>query len=477
MKKWLLFSVWAVACQIVLAQDVWDLRRCVDFAIKNNIQVRQNKVQEEIADLTLKQSSASRIPNLNFQGSTGGQFGRSIDPATNLFTNNAISFVNTAFNSNVTLFNWFSLKNQVAANRLSAEAARAQTLVIQNDISLNVAASYLQALLSREQMRIAAVQVEQVKEQLAITRKRVEAGSLPELNAAELSAQLARDSATFVAAESQFEINQLNLKALLNLDAAVPFKIAIPQADAIPVDPIATLQPAEVFEMAVTQQPRQQANLLRLEAAQKNSLAAKAAMYPTISAFANIQSAYSSAFETLPKGQNITTIVPTQSFVTVSGSNYNVNTPITRPEGFVNANLWRQLDYNRRQILGVSLNVPIFNGLQAKTQYQRARLNESTLQLQMLADTLQLKQDIYQAYQSAVNALNTFQSRQRSVEAAQYSYDLGAKRYEVGLLPVIELITLQNNLLRARIDEVSSQYDYIFRLKVLEFYKYNTIKL
>lgn len=460
-----------------MAQDVWDLRRCVDFAIKNNIQVRQNLVQEDIADLTLKQSSASRIPNLNYQAGAGGQFGRNIDPATNLFINNAISFVNTGLNSNVTLFNWFNLKNQVAANRLTAEATRAQTKVIQNDISLNVAASYLTALLSHEQMRIAGVQVNQVKEQLAITRKRVEAGNLPELNAAELVAQLARDSATFVAAESQFEINQLNLKALLNLDAAVPFKIAIPQADAIPVAPITSLQPADVFAAAVTQQPRQEANLLRLEAAKKNSLAAKAAMYPTISAFGNIQSAYSSAFESLPKGNNITTIVPTQAFVTVSGNNYNVNTPVTRPEGFVNANLWRQLDYNRRQSLGISLNVPIFNGLQAKTQYQRAKLNENTLELQMLADTLQLKQDIYQAYQSAVNALNTFKSRERALETSQFSYDLGLKRYEVGLMPIIELVTLQNNLLRSKIDLASSQYDYIFRLKVLEFYKYNSIKL
>jgi outer membrane protein len=95
----------------------------------------------------------------------------------------------------------------------------------------------------------------------------------------------------------------------------------------------------------------------------------------------------------------------------------------------------------------------------------------------MVADTLQLKQDIYQAYQSAVNTMNNFNSRQRSVEAAEYSYSLGQKRYEVGLLPVIELITLQNNLQRSRIEKASAQYEYIFRLKVLEFYKNNSIKL
>lgn len=462
---------------ITNAQEVWDLRRCVDYAVANNIQVRQNQVQEQIADVNVKQGSASRFPTLNFQTSSGGQFGRSIDPATNLFTTNTITFINNGLSTNVTLFNWFSIKNQLAASRLTAEATKAQTEVIRNDISLNVAAAYLQALLSHEQMRIARVQVDQTMEQLAITRKRVAAGALPELNAAELSAQLARDSATFVAAQSQFELNQLSIKSILNLDAAASFRIAVPAAEMIPVEPISELQPDLVFGKAVSQQPRQRANQLRLEAAMKSTAAARGALYPTISAFGNLQTAYSSALESLPKGQNVTTVFQTQSFVNVSGSNYFVNTPVTRPESFVNANVWRQFDFNRRQSVGLGLTVPIFNGLQARSGYERSKLNESTLQLQMVADTLQLKQDIYQAYQSAVNTMNNYNSRQRSVEAAEYSFSLGQKRYEVGLLPVIELITLQNNLQRSRIEKASAQYEYIFRLKVLEFYKNNSIKL
>ena len=477
MRNCTLTLLFFLAVSALRAQEVWDLRRCVDYAIANNIQVRQNEVQEDVTEVNAKQAGAARYPSVNFQGNGGGQFGRSIDPATNLFTTNNITFVNAGLQTSVTLFNWFSQKNMVASTRLTAEATRKQTEVIRNDISLNVAAAYLQALLSHEQMRIAEVQVNQTREQLGITEKRVSAGALPELNAAELRAQLARDSAALVTAQSQFELNQLSIKAILNLDAAASFKIAIPPASSIPVDNIADLQPNLVFEKAVTQQPRQQANLLRLQAAQKNSASARGALYPTISAFGNLQSAYSSAFERLPKGANITTIVPTQSFVTVAGNNFFVNTPVSVPSDFVKANVWRQFDFNFRQSLGLSLNVPIFNGLQSKSVYQRARLNESTQLLQMLADTLQLKQDIYQAYQSAVNTLNTFQSRQRAVETAQYSFDLGTKRYEVGLLPVIELVTLQNNLQRAKIDEASSQYEYIFRLKVLEFYKNNFIKL
>lgn len=459
------------------AQDVWDLRRCVDFAVANNIQVRQNRVQEQLTNLTYEQNRMGRWPSVNFQSGVGEQFGRSIDPASNQFTNTEITFLNGAIQTNVVLFNWFSQKNQMEANRLTAEATRAQTQVIQNDISLNVAQAYLQALLAHEQMRIAEVQVNQTREQLAITRKRVDAGALPELNAAELMAQLARDSAAFVSAESQFLLNQLTIKSILNLDAAVPFRIAIPVAQSIPVEPIASLQPADVFAAAIKLQPRLQANELRLKAAEKNTAAARGAMYPSITAFGNLQTAYSSALTALPKGDNIAAIVQTPAYVVVNGTQFFVSQPVSRPERFATANVFRQLPYNFRQSVGIGFNLPIFSGHQARTQHRRAKLNESTVQLQMLADTLQLKQDIYQAYQSALNTLTTYQSRQRAVETAQYSFELGSKRYEVGLLPVIELVTLQNNLLRARIDEASALYEYIFRLKVLEFYKNNGIKL
>lgn len=239
------------------AQDVWDLRRCVDFAIANNIQVRQNRVQEGISNVNYEQSRMSRWPSFTFQSSVGEQFGRSIDPATNQFTNNQITFINGVLQTNVTLFNWFAQRNQIEANRLTDEATRTQTQTIQNDISLQIAQAYLQALLSHEQMRIAQLQVNQTREQLSITRKRVEAGSLPELNAAELEAQLARDTASYVAAESQFLLNQLSIKAVMNLDAGVPFRLAIPAADAIPVEPITLLQPDVVFQSAASNQPRQ----------------------------------------------------------------------------------------------------------------------------------------------------------------------------------------------------------------------------
>ncbi len=463
--------------QTAAAQDKWDLRRCVEYAIANNISVKQTDVQARLNELVYQQSRDGRWPTLNFSTSLGEQFGRSIDPTTNQFTQNNITFSNMNIQTGVSLFNWFSQKNTIEANRLTMEASKVQTKKVQDDIALNVAAAYLQALLSSEQKRTAQVQAAQTMEQLVITRKRVDAGSVPELNAAELEAQLARDSATIVTAESTYRLNLLQLKALLMLDAGTPFEITTPPIDQIPVAAIADLQPEIVYAAAVQLRPLQVANKLRLQAAEKNAAVAKASMYPTISAFGNIQSAYSSALSRLPKGNNVSAVVPTQSFVSVQGQSYFVNTPVSIPSSFVDANYFRQLDYNFRQSVGLSLQVPIFNGHQARTNYKRAIINQENIQLQMAADSLTLKQDIYTAYQNAINALATYNSRKKAYETAAYSYSLGQQRFEVGLLPVFELITLQNNVQRALIDQLTARFEYVFRTKILEFYRGSGISL
>jgi outer membrane protein len=457
------------------SQEKWDLRRCVDYALANNISVQQSKVQERLSELIYLQSKDSRWPNASIQGNGGEQFGRSVDPTTNLFTTQAISFINLGLQSGVTLFNFFSIKNTIEANKLTFAADKAQTDKIRNDIALNVAASYLQALLTYEQANIAEVQVSQTKQQLFATRKRVDAGALPELSAAELESQLALDSSTLISAQSQYQLNLLSLKALLNLDAAFPFDIETPPAELIPVMPISELDPAGVFSTAVKTQPLQLANELRFKAAQKNTAAAKGQMYPTIGAFGNLNTGYSSAQETYNTGTPSIVYEPSLLYVPVNGTNVPVFAPNPKFPTVQDANLFRQFDRNFRQSFGLSLNVPIFNGNQARTQWQRAKVMELDQSLQMKADSQTLKQDIYQAYQNAFSALQTFNTRKKVVETAQKSYDLGRKRYDIGLLPTLDLITLQTNLQRAKLDVASSQYDYIFRLKVLEFYKNNGI--
>lgn len=460
-----------------LGQDLWDLRRCVDFAMANNISIQQNQVQERLNKLVYQQSKDGRWPSANFQTSGGEQFGRSVDPTTNQFTTNAISFLSAGFQTGVTLFNFFSTRNTIEANRLTVEASQMQTDKLRNDISLNVAAAYLQALLAFEQARVAVVQVSQTENQLQFTRKRVDAGAIPELNAVELEAQLARDSASLVLAESQYQLNLLSLKALLNLDASLPFAIATPPVEMIPVEPLSDLEPNFVYNLAVRTQPLQKANDLRYQSAQKATAAARGQMYPSLSASGNLNSNYSSAQKQFFTGVPTIEFQPSALYVPVNGIDYPVFSPSAKYPGVQNANVFRQFERNFRQSVGLTVSVPLFNGHQARTNWQRAKLNESNLRLQMTADSQQLKQNIFQAYLNATSALQTFQSRQKSVETSRRAFDLGQKRYDIGLLPTMDLIILQGNWQRSQIDALSARFDYIFRLKILEFYKGNGIKL
>ena len=217
------------------AQDNWDLQRCVSYAITNNISVKQADIQARIADLNIKLNEAGRYPSAGLSANGGYNFGRSINPATNSFDNQRIFFSGFSLQSNVNLFNWFSQRYAVEASRLDKKAADAAVDKARNDIALNVAVAYLQALLAHEQTEISSIQVRQSQTQLETVLKQVTAGTLPELNAAELEAQLARDSAAYITARSTYQANVIQLKALLNLDMATQFEIDKPDVTAIPV--------------------------------------------------------------------------------------------------------------------------------------------------------------------------------------------------------------------------------------------------
>src|SRR5687768_1806885 len=189
-QSYLLLFLFLLNHQLSSAQDKWDLKKAVDYALANNISVKQQDVQARLEQLTYSQSKLSLYPTLNFGNSIGLNTGRSIDRTTNQFTTQSIFYTGFSLQTNVDIFNFGSKKNTIAANRYASEAALASVEKLKNDIALNVAGAYLQTLLSKQQVEISRVQVAQTVAQLNNTRKLVQAGSVPELNAAQLEAQL-----------------------------------------------------------------------------------------------------------------------------------------------------------------------------------------------------------------------------------------------------------------------------------------------
>lgn len=463
---------------LVTAQDKWDLRRCVEFAVANNISVKQADIQARVAELTLRQSRLQQYPNVGFSNSSGISSGRSIDPTSNQFTNQQLLFSQFNLNTSVTIFNWFNLKNTIAGNQLSAEASRADIDKLKNDISLSVASGYLLVLVSKEQSNIANVAVQQTLQSLDNTRKRVEAGSLPELNLAELEAQLARDSSTLITALASIQQSTLQLKAILNLDAASSFEIETPPLDKIPVESLADLQPEIVYALALANLPQQKINNLRIQAAHKYLDASKASMYPTIAAFGGMGTNYANNkipnFIQQPTGSFTTT----PAKVKVNGTDYFVETPAVNTIITTSRTpIGTQISDNFRQNVGISINVPIFNNGFGKTQWQKNKLTVQNLELQKEQAERTLKQDIYKSFTDATTAVQKFNAGVKSVNTAEKAYNFAQKRYDVGLLSTIDFLTNQNNLTRSKLELALAQVDYVFRLKLLEFYKGQGIKL
>lgn len=457
------------------AQQKWTLPQCVDYAMTNNITVRQTDLQTRLSELNYSQSKMGQYPTLSFNGGPGYNSGRNQDPTSfSLITQSYVS-ANMQLQSSAQIFNWYSKKNLIAANQWEVEASKAGTDKLKNDIALTVANVYLQILLAKEQQKIANVQLQQSQAQLSNIRKLVDAGALPELNASELEAQMARDSSNLISAKGSVDQTVLSLKAYMSMDAATPFEIDEPPVEKIPVEKISDLLPETVYALALANQPLQRFDEFKLRAAQKNTAAAKSGMYPTVSIYGSLASGYNSRAQDVTGS---TPIIAPIGTVAVGGTNYNVfalqpyNSYTYSKSGF-----FHQLDQNFRQSVGLSLNVPIFNGSSLRSAYDRSKINIQNLQLQKELDNQKLKNDIYQAYNAALVALEKFNAGKKTLESAGRTYSFAQKRYDVGMLTTIDLITNENNLFSAKLQNALNHFDYVFKMKVLEFYKGQGLKL
>ncbi|WP_158642552.1 TolC family protein [Chitinophaga japonensis] len=456
------------------AQDTWSLKRCVDYAMANNISIKQQDVQRRFAELTLKQSQLSQIPTLSGNVSGNYNAGRSVNPTTYTYETTGFFSSNASLSTSVTLFNWFSRRNTIASNTYQAHASRFLLEKAKNDVSFNIASAFLQILQNNEQVHVNETQLELTKAQLANTEKLVIAGSVPESNQADLEAQLARDSANLITAQNNVTLSILQMKALLNLDFDIPFKPEIPANIAnIPLPRLSEVDPEMVYSASLATNPLVRADSLLIKAMERSVAAAKGAMLPTLSLSAGIGTNYSNnVTEQVITGFSTDTI----GSVDVNGAHYAVTRPgintTSRKIPFGN-----QISNNFQQQVGVSLSIPILNGWQLRTNYKRAKLDLYNQQLTRDQDNQQLRQDIYTAHANAVAAIQKFYAASKGVDASQKAFDFATKRFNLGLMNTIDYITTQNNLFQAQINKVSAQYDYIFRMKLLEFYRDQKITL
>jgi len=457
---------------------VWSLQRCVQFALDHNISIKQDSLTARLARYTLQQSQLSQLPTLNANGSYGRSMGRSINPTTNQFVDAGYNFLSISGNSNLVLFGGLQLRNSILRNRYSMLAALADLDQLKDDVSLNVANSFLSALLMQGQVSVSQNQVELTKARLAQTRAFADAGRLPELDVAQLESQLATDSSSLINAISNYNAAILDLKALLNLDFSTPFTLEVPGVEVGDQLQVASMQPEEIYGKARGHFGSIQGAIYRVNAADKGVKAAKGGLYPQLSLGYQLGDNWASNYQSYTSVPGDYQAVPAYAVDTSSGIIRAF--PILQ-QGFTtratDIPLRTQLDNNLRHSVFLSLNVPIFNGWQSQYSVRQAKINLAQQEWSRYNAELTLKQNVYKAHNNALNAIQKYYAARRAEEAAQRALDFARKRYDLGLTSTVDLLVIQNQQFNASANLVSAKYDLIFKLKVIDYYLGKELKL
>lgn len=454
--------------------QAWSLKQCIDYALKNNIQIKQNLLNERIAELTLLQNKAQVLPNLNGNAYNSYNNGKKVDPFTNTFVSGDWTLSqNFSLTAGITLFGGFQTLNAIKQSRYDLLAGRQDVEKMQNDISLNIASAYLQILFARELLTVTQSQREITKLQVERTQKLVDAGSAPKGNLLDIQSQLASEDVNVVSAENNVSISTLNLVQMLNLDSANNFTIEKPEIT-IPPETILNTNAVQVYDIAVTQQPQIKSSELKLKSSEKGINIARASRYPKISLSASYGTGFSGASKQLSIPPIFQGYFPNGD-VTASGD--IIYSPTFGPPGFQTIPFNTQINNNLNRSVGLYVTVPLFNNLQTSTAVSRAKINRTNSELTLQLQKDNLKKTIQQAYNDATASIKKYQASQRAVSAMEESFKYMDQKYIVGVVTVTEYNDAKNKLIKATSDLLQAKYDYVFKLKVLDFYQGKPISL
>lgn len=442
------------------------LKQCIDTALKNNIQVQQSGLQKQTASINNQQAKMNLLPAVNGSWNYGFNFGRNVDPITNTFTNNQLESSNPNVNAGVVLFNGMRLQNLLQQANYNYKAAAMDYKQAQDNLVLNVILAYMQILVNED--LIAAS-----KAQLAVTQKQVERmdvlvkeGSAGSFQLTDMKGQMANEQINLVNLENSLQQSKLSLCQLMNIPYAAALTLERNQVKLN--DAVYAQSSAEVIAAAMEYMALIKANEYRVKSAEKNRQVAKGAYFPTISLTGAMGSGYSSFFRSLTP----TSVVEENTgLYTKNGS---VRTPVftevqkfnQQPVGY-----FTQMKNNIGYFAGLSVQVPIFNNLQARNRIKLADINYKNVQLDAQNTHYQLRQNIEQAWLNMNASYKRYSALQEQVTNFEESFRAATVRFENGVINAVEFLLVKNNFDRSTINLIQAKYEYTFRTKLLDFYQ------
>ncbi|MEC7772646.1 MAG: TolC family protein [Bacteroidota bacterium] len=432
----LLFAVTFSSAQV----RKWTLEECVAYAVENNLTVEQFELDLENAKIDKSDALGNLLPSLNGSTSASSNTGFSINPTNNLPTNSTAFNVNAGLSSNVTLFDGLRNINRLNRAKMSAIANQYRLDNLKDDIRLNVANAYLQVVSNKEQLKTFKAQYAVTEQDLIRTKELVESGVVPRGDLLEIEATAANQEQQIINGESLVVISRVNLAQLLQITDYQNFDIAEEEFD-IPPSDILDNSPKVIFDKALGFRNDIKFSETNVELAEQDLKIAKGAYLPTLSGFFQYGTRYSDVTQ-IPDGNGV---------------------PYT-------PNFTDQLWIFDGISYGAQLSVPIFNGWSTRNNVKRSKISLEKARLQLEQDKLDLENAIQQAYVDVGTFEKAYVAAEKTLEARRLSYEYAKERYDVGLMNAFDFSQAQARLENAQADVIRTKYNYIFRLKILEFY-------
>ncbi len=450
----------------------WSLEECIDYAVKNNISVKQSELTTELSKVNLTQSEGNLLPNLNGNASHSYNFGRTVDRFTNQFATQQVLSENLYLSSDFNLFSGLQNVNTIKEYKYSYQAGKYDIDKMKNDISLTVASDYLQILYNIEALDNATNQMGITSSQVDRTQKLVDAGSAALGTLLDIQAQLATEELNVTTAQNNLDISYLTLAQLLNMSSAEGFTIIKPEI-AVANEALLTATPTQIYNSAVTNLPEIKSADLKVKSADKAVDVAWGGLSPKLSFSASYGTGYSGASKQLVGTPTITGAAPNGD-VTASGELVYTPTYSVNYETIPIADQYRN---NVNKSFGFYLTVPIFNRFQTKAVIDKARIQKQSAELTVESTKLGIQKNIQQAYADANAALKKYASTKKALTAMEESFKYTEQKFNVGMVNTTDYNTAKNKLTTTQSQLLQAKYEFVFKTKVLDFYQGKPLKL
>lgn len=422
----------------------WTLNDCIEYALEKNIQLQQDKISLEESDVDVKTAKAALFPSLSF--STGHnvtnrpyQENSSTVSGTEIISsNNKTTYSgNYGLNAQWTVWNGNKRMNTIKQRKMNREIAGLTVAETENSLQEQIAQVFIQILYADESVKINenTLQVSRATYERGV--ELFNEGSISKADLAQLEAQVSNDQYQLVTAQSSLRDYKLQLKQLLELDGTEEMNLVLPElADEHVLQPLPSQ--TDVYQQALASRPEIQSSKLNIESSQLDISVAKAGYYPTISLSASTGSTTNSASE----------------------------------------NAWgKQMKYGWNNMIGINLSIPIFDNRQNKSAVQKARLQYSSSQLDLINKQKELYKNIESLWLDATNARQQYDAAESKLKSSRTSFDMVSEQFNLGMKNTVELLTEKNNLLSAQQQRIQAKYMAILDRTLLNFYAGQEIKL